>query len=46
MIALVVEYNLEKIKATCQKYGVKSLYLFGSATTKDFTTESDLDFLV
>jgi predicted nucleotidyltransferase len=46
MIAPAVECNLEKIKATCEKYRVKSLYLFGSATTKDFTTESDLDFLV
>jgi uncharacterized protein len=46
MIAPVVECNIEKIKATCEKHGVKSLYLFGSATTGDFTTESDLDFLV
>ena len=46
MIAHIVENNLERIKATCEKYGVKSLYLFGSATTKDFTAESDLDFLV
>jgi uncharacterized protein len=45
-MAPVVENNLDKIIATCEKFGVKSLYLFGSAATKDFTKESDLDFLV
>jgi len=46
MIASVVQNNLLPIKEACKKYKVKSLYLFGSATTQDFTSQSDLDFLV
>lgn len=46
MIAAIVENNLSSIKEACKKYKVTSLYLFGSATTKDFTSQSDLDFLV
>jgi uncharacterized protein len=46
MIAAIVENNLNNIKEACKKYKVKSLYLFGSATTSSFTPQSDLDFLV
>ena len=46
MIAEIVENNLNFIKEACKKYKVKSLYLFGSATTENFTPQSDLDFLV
>ncbi|GBF80606.1 nucleotidyltransferase family protein [Aphanothece sacrum] len=35
-----------KIKAFCQQYKIQKLSLFGSVLRKDFTTESDLDFLV
>lgn len=38
--------NLRKINDACIKYDVKTLHLFGSATTDKFNTESDLDFLV
>jgi len=30
----------------CKKYDVRKLYLFGSATTDDFSRDSDLDFIV
>ena len=46
MIAAIVENNLNSIKEACKKYKVTSLYLFGSATTKNFDPQSDLDFLV
>ena len=46
MIAAIVENNLNSIKEACKKYKVTSLYLFGSATTKKFDNQSDLDFLV
>jgi uncharacterized protein len=45
MIA-ISENNLSQINDACVKYHIKSLYLFGSATTNNFTKESDLDFLV
>ena len=35
--------SLEKL---CQKWKVKELYLFGSATTSNFTPNSDIDLLV
>jgi predicted nucleotidyltransferase len=36
-----------KLEATCRKYGVKSLKLFGSAATDDFDpAKSDIDLLV
>ena len=38
--------NLIQINDACLKYQIKTLYLFGSATTNTFTNESDLDFLV
>lgn len=40
-----IEKNLPKIKALFIKYGVKSAYLFGSATTNKFNSQSDVDFL-
>lgn len=40
--------NLPKsaIHTLCEKHKVEELYVFGSATTGDMTTESDIDFLV
>ena len=46
MIASIVKNNLSPITEACKKYKVKSLYLFGSATSENFTQESDLDFLI
>jgi uncharacterized protein len=36
----------EPLNALCQKYQIKTLYLFGSATGERFTENSDLDFLI
>ena len=41
-----IERNLNKIMDTCQRFHVKSLYLFGSALNKNFTSDSDIDFIV
>lgn len=36
--------NLEQIYALCQKYGVKTLCVFGSILTPRFNDNSDVDF--
>ena len=36
----------DEIAQICLKLGVHQLDLFGSATTDEFTSDSDLDFLV
>ena len=41
-----VNLKKEQLQQICKKYNVKELYLFGSATTDDFSEESDLDFIV
>jgi hypothetical protein len=42
----ISDKDLILITDACEKYQIKSLYLFGSATTNNFTVKSDLDFLV
>ena len=46
MIANSVNNNLDAIARVCEKYAVKSLYLFGSGADNSITTSSDLDFLI
>ena len=36
----------EALLASCKQHQVEKLYLFGSATTDRFTSESDLDVIV
>lgn len=36
--------NLQKIRALCKKYRVKTLYVFGSILTPRFNANSDVDF--
>lgn len=38
--------HIELIKELCKKYGVESLYVFGSVLTNQFKPDSDIDFLV
>lgn len=45
MNALITK-NLKEIIAICKRYKVQSLYIFGSANTNAFDTNSDLDFLI
>ncbi len=43
----VIEYKREAIAALCRRYGVVSLFLFGSALREGYRSgESDVDFLV
>jgi predicted nucleotidyltransferase len=43
----VVKGKLDAIAHACRKYGVKRLYVFGSAVRNDFRPgESDVDLLV
>jgi len=41
-----VDLKTEQLQQLCKKFNVKELYLFGSATTDDFSEDSDLDFIV
>jgi len=45
-MATRVDLKKEKVQQLCKKFNVKELYLFGSATTDDFSEKSDLDFIV
>ncbi len=45
-LVTLVENQIADIRKICKKRSVKSLYLFGSALTDQFNSESDLDFLV
>jgi uncharacterized protein len=38
--------NIDKIKALCIAYNVKSLFAFGSVCTDRFSDESDIDLLI
>lgn len=40
------DLKTELLHELCKKYDVKELYLFGSATTENFSGDSDLDFIV
>ena len=40
------EKNIDKLTKLCNKYSVLRLYVFGSATSKKFKKDSDIDFLV
>ena len=42
-----IEYKREATADLCRKYGVASLYVFGSVLREDFSPcKSDVDFLV
>lgn len=47
MVAEVIEQKRGDIAAICQEYGIRTLWVFGSATTAKWDPESsDIDFLV
>ena len=41
----IIQNNKEKIIELCKKHYVKTLYVFGSAATGNFSENSDIDFL-
>jgi len=42
----VVEQNINTVSQFCKKHYVEKMYMFGSVLTKDFSSTSDIDFLV
>lgn len=42
----ISEIKTNELEQACNDYQVKSLYVFGSAVTGNFSESSDLDFLV
>lgn len=42
----IVKERLNDIIKLCKNHGVKSLYIFGSANTDKFDSNSDIDFLI
>jgi len=41
----LVDRQINQIANLCAQYGVKELYLFGSALREDFVQDSDIDLL-
>ena len=42
----IIEDNKEKLIQLCKKFDVKSMYVFGSASSEDFNESSDIDILI
>lgn len=42
----IIENKKQELQQLCEKYAVKSMYLFGSASTGKFDEESDIDILI
>jgi len=42
----ISEENLDQIKQLCKEYRVKNFSVFGSVLTDNFSSESDIDFVV
>ena len=42
----LIDKNQKEIRVLCERFSVKKLEIFGSAAEKNFTSQSDLDFLV
>ncbi|MCI5130176.1 MAG: hypothetical protein D3904_01345 [Candidatus Electrothrix sp. EH2] len=43
---IILEKYQQQINGICRKYQVRSLRIFGSALTEDFSDSSDIDFLI
>lgn len=42
----LIDSNINKIKALCEKHKVNKLFVFGSVLTNRFNEKSDIDFVV
>ncbi len=42
----LIELNIQKIVALCEKYNVRRLFVFGSILTNRFNEKSDVDLIV
>jgi predicted nucleotidyltransferase len=41
-----IEKYKDKLQRLCEKYDIKTMYLFGSATSSEFKDSSDIDILI
>ena len=41
-----IKNKLTQLQKLCQKYDVKTMYLFGSACTDEFNQDSDIDIMI
>lgn len=46
MIHQSLTYDRDRLKAICERYRIRELALFGSATREDFFASSDVDLLI
>ena len=42
----IVEQNISSVLELCRLHQVKNMYLYGSILTENFSSDSDVDFLV
>jgi len=42
----IIDKNIDKIRALCNKHSVSRLFVFGSILTDNFNQSSDIDLLV
>ena len=42
----ILKNQLDTIRSLCERYRVKTLYVFGAVLTPNFDTHSDIDLLV
>ena len=42
----IIVDNMDKIRALCMMYNVKTLFAFGSVCTESFNDSSDIDLLI
>jgi predicted nucleotidyltransferase len=45
MVGFIEKYK-DKLQRLCEKYDIKTMYLFGSATSSEFKDSSDIDILI
>lgn len=43
---IIIDKNIDKIRALCHKHKVASLFVFGSILNENFKKSSDIDLLV
>ena len=42
----LIDRNKQELQTLCEKYDIKTMHVFGSATTSDFNDSSDIDILI
>ena len=43
---ILIEENLDKLKALCEKHEINMMHVFGSVCNDNFHEESDIDILI